>query len=482
MHTSGTPRRRAGAAIAAVLAILVLLVLLVLLAVTLGRRPRERDLGPTMAATPAATVPIEPASEGDQGYLYGRVTTVDGATYQGRLRWGGDEEAFWGDTFDGRKDQNFWAAHVPPEVLVEVEPVEILGMRIANRERPIELERPFSARFGDIARIEARPLDIRVTMKGGTTFDLDRFSADDLADGLRVWDEARGVVDLDERSLRTIEFLPTAELEAVAGRLQGTVQTRQGAFTGFIRWPWEKALGSDVLIGYAGDDEVELPFGTIRSIERIDGRRDDGRRDEGRRDEGERGGARVSLTDGRTLELFGTRDVGEGSQGIDVVDDRFGSVLIAWDAFQRVDFAPGGSGPAYGDFPPGQPLAGTVGTRDGRRLTGRVVFDLDESETTETLDAPSGAVDYRIPFGLVASIVLAGGGEGDDAAGADRSAGVLLHSGEVLRLERLGDLSDANPGMLVFADGRKAPAFVPWAEVARIDLDRPAEGYPPIAR
>lgn len=455
MSTSSKRWLIAGGSIAA------LLVLLVLFAQSCGRRARDRDLGPAMDATPAsptAAAPITPAAERDQGYLYGRVTDTGGATYQGRLRWGGDEEAFWGDTFDGRKDENPWAAHVPPEALVERYPVELFGMVIAVRERPIALDRPFSARFGDIVRIEARPRDIRVTMKSGTTFDLDLFSADDLADGLRVWDAGRGVVDLDERSLRTIELLPTARLEAAPPRLHGTVRTRQGEFTGFVWWDWEKTLASDVLHGRASDGDVELAFDAIRSLERIEG--------EG----GESHGARASLADGRTIELFGTRDVGQGNQGIGVEDVRFGRVLIAWDAFERVDFGPGGSGPAYDDFPPGRPLAGTVTTRDGHRLAGRVVFDLDESETTETLDAPSGGVDYRIPFGLVASIVPTGGGEG----GGERSVRVALHRGEELSLEPLGDLGDANPGLLVFAGGREPPEFVPWAEVARIDLDRAA--------
>jgi hypothetical protein len=49
----------------------------------------------------------------------------------------------------------------------------------------------------------------------------------------------------------------------------------------------------------------------------------------------------------------------------------------------------------------------SVGRNDaGRRLAGRLVYDLDESEVTETLDAPSQGVNYTIPFGLIASIVL----------------------------------------------------------------------------
>ena len=97
---------------------------------------------------------------------------------------------------------------MPPERLKERRPIEIFGVEIAHRERQIDLGRPFMARFGDIARIEPNGRDLRVTLKSGTVFHLDRFSADDFADGVRVWDGRRGVVDLDERRIRTIELLP----------------------------------------------------------------------------------------------------------------------------------------------------------------------------------------------------------------------------------------------------------------------------------
>jgi hypothetical protein len=157
-----------------------------------------------------------------------------------------------------------------------------------------------------------------------------------------------------------------------------------------------------------------------------------------------------------------------------VDDPRYGRVLISWHAFEGIEFSPGGSGPAYGDFPPGGPLTGAVTTRAGRRLAGRLVYDLDESEATETLDASAGGVNYTIPFGLVASIVLPGAAE----RGVQR-AKVTLHSGEELLLERAGDLGKANAGMLIFVDGGQRPEYVPWTDVAQIDLDRPRAMYPP---
>ena len=143
-------------------------------------------------------------------------------------------------------------------------------------------------------------------------------------------------------------------------------------------------------------------------------------------------------------------------------------MLISWDAFERVDFSPGGDGPAYVDFPPGRPLSGGVTTRDGRRLAGRLVYDFDESETTETIDAALPGVDYNIPFSLITSIVPHGR-EGRGAQGAT----VILHDGEELRLERTGDLGERNAGILIFVEGGERPEYVPWTDVDQIDLHRP---------
>jgi hypothetical protein len=434
---------------------------LILLALAAGRRAyraHQKDAH-LPAARPPAVLPSPAAAEKEAhpDFLYARVTTQDGATYEGRLRWGGDQEAFWGDYFNGFKPKNPWAAHVPPERLKERRPIEIFGITIVHRERPVDLGRPFMARFGDVARIEARGRDVRVTLKSGTVYDLNRFDASDFDDGVRVWDGRRGVVDLDSLRIRAIELLPVPSPGAAPSRLHGTVRTRQGGFTGFVQWDRQECVGTDELLGYTSGVKRGLRFDTIRSIARRS-----------------RDSALVTLLDGRRIVLSGTRGVDQDNRGIYVDDRRYGRVLISWDAFERVDFSPGGAGPAYGDFPPGRPLTGSVTTRAGRRLAGRLVYDLDESETTETLDAPSQGVDYTIPFGLVASIVPPGREE------RAQRARVTLQSGEELELERAGDLGERNGGMLIFVEGRPRPEYVPWADVARVDLDRPPAMYPPL--
>jgi hypothetical protein len=409
------------------------------------------------------------AEEGNQGFLYGRVTTADGAAYLGRLRFGGDEEAFWGDYFNGSKGDNPWATYTPTARLPEKRPIKIFGFEIPLGERQTDLDRPFMARFGDIARIEARGLrHVRVTLKSGTVFDLNRNAANDFDDGVRVWGGTGGFVDLASWAggipppprvrIRAIELLPTARLGGVPARLHGRVHTRQGDFSGFVQWDRQDCVGVDALDGRTGNGALSLRFDTIRSIARHSA-----------------DSSMVTLLDGREIALSGTREVGRDNRGIYVDDPRYGRVLVSWDAFERIDFSAAGSGPAYHDFARGRPLAGSVTTRGGRRLTGRLVYDLDESETTETLDAPSQGVDYTIPFGLIASITPVG----QEEPGA-RTARVILHSGEELQLDRAGDLGEGNGGVLIFIDGRERPEYVAWSDIQQVDFHRPPAMYPPV--
>jgi hypothetical protein len=393
-----------------------------------------------------------------EGLLYGRITTIEGAVYEGRLRWGGGEEALWGNYFNGVKKGNPWIAQMPAEqVPRDRGAFEVLGIKVPLWSRRADLGRPFMARFGDLARIEPRGRDLWITLKSGTVVHLNRYAADDLADGVRVWDDAGGVVDLGERGIRSIDFLAPPRLGAAAGPapLYGTVRTRRGDFTGFLQWDREECLGSDQLEGRTAGGAVSLRFDTVRSIARRTG-----------------DSTLMTLLDGREVVLGNSREAGRPNRGIYVDDERYGRVLVSWDAFERVDFAAGGSGPAYGDFPPGRPLTGTVLTRSGRRLAGRLVYDLDESETTETLDAPLAGIDYTIPFSLVRSIMLPA--PAPDGPGP-RRAGVALWNGEELDLELAGDLGERNAGMLIFLDGGPGSEYVPWKDVQQIDLEGPSE-------
>jgi hypothetical protein len=418
------------------------IVALIVVFVAVRRASQDQPAAPAEALPPGARAEPRP------DFIYGRITTGDGSTHEGRLRWRGDEEAFWSDYFDGARDENPWAVHAPggqPD-----ERIEIFGFKLGDRNRD-KLDRPFMVRFGDIARVVAHVSEVEVTLKSGTKVVLDRFEAGDIDDGVRVWDPRRGVVDLDARQIRTIDFLATPPL-AAPGRLHGTVRTRNGEFTGFIQWQRRDSVLSDELDGRIDGREHRLRYDAIRSISRRSAN-----------------SILVTLLDGREMELSGTQEAGRNNRGVCVDDDRYGRVVIPWETFERVEFSAAGNGPGYGDFAPGRPLSGSVTTRGGRRLAGRLVYDFDESETVETLDAASADAEYTIPFGLIASIEL------PDGTGSDQRASVVLHNGEELRLDRAGDLGAGNAGMLVFADGSQQPEYLPWSDVARIDLSASTE-------
>ena len=113
---------------------------LVLLAVLVSYRAPKQHVVPAAAAPPPAPAAKKPVEvEAHPSLLYGRITTVDGATYEGRLRLGGGQEgqeAFWGDYFNGSKNANPWIAQVPVERLpTEHDSIEIFGFKLAQLER-----------------------------------------------------------------------------------------------------------------------------------------------------------------------------------------------------------------------------------------------------------------------------------------------------------------------------------------------------------
>lgn len=403
-------------------------------------------------ALPAAPADAAPSPE---GFLYGKVKTRGGTTYQGRLRWG-KEEAFWGDFFNSSKEDRAADRMSRQERRQHREPIEIFGVEVGVRWSDGDGGRQFISRFGDIQSLELRRSE-RVTarMKDGTSYDLDGGS-NDLGAQIKVWDPSLGTIALDWDEIDQIEFLPTPrDLSVDVFRLYGTVETDAGQFRGWIQWDQEECLSTDQLDGETRDGDLSIDMGHIQSIERRS-----------------HIGSRVKLKEGRELELEGTNDVNDENRGIFVEDPRFGRVEVSWDAFEKVVFEePPGSGPAYGDFT-GKPIHGTVTTADGDKHTGNLAYDLDEERSWEMLDGTYRDVEYHIPFALIAAVVPDG----------RRSTKVTLRGGEELRLEEQTDVDDSNAGIEISSGGsgpavekepgtRGGRVYVDWEDVRRIDFD-----------
>ena len=397
------------------------------------------------SAQTAPQVEAPPSSDA-AGFLHGTVRAKSGTAYRGLIRWG-TQEFFWDDLFNADKRELPHLEDAPPEARRRGErELTILErvFRVVWDDDEHHVSRQLWLRFGDIAKIESAGRGrARVTMKNGTVYEAEG-GGNDLSDALHVWDPTLGEIDVEWRSIESVEFSPSpAGVKPPGSRLSGKARTAAGEFSGFIQWDAEECITIDKLDGDGPDGRLSIEMGKIRSLERASRR-----------------STRVVLADGRSLELSGTNDVDSSIRGIYVEDPRYGRVEISWDAFERLDFdPPGGSGPGYDAFRPASLLSGTVTSR-GKALSGRLIFDLDETDGHEILQGSREGVEFYIPFSLVAAI---------EPRGSSASL-VRLRSGEELRLEDGQDVSEDNSGLLVFT-GPAEPTYVPWDEVQSVRFD-----------
>ena len=394
-----------------------------------------------------ATAADQPSS----GFIYGKVKTRVGKTYTGVIRWG-NEEAFWDDHFNAnKKDLPYLKYHEDGEGDRRSHGLEIFGRRLL-----VDLgvdSRLLTLRFGDLRSLRVEGSDeATLVLKNGTEIEVEGGS-NDLGATLHVHDDSVGDIEIPWRKLDLVEFLPTPESVKPEGRrLWGTVATEDGEFSGYIQWDKQECLSIDRLDGESEDGDMSIEMGRIKSIER-----------RGRR------GARLTLRDGRSLELEDTNDVDSSNRGIMVEDERFGRVVVPWGSFEKLNLRDDkGSGHGYADFPACAPLFGTVTDDEGVKHSGRIVFDLDEEEGCEVLNGSHEDIEYNIPFDMIASIAPRG----------DDEAVVTLRGGAELTLEDSQDVSDRNDGVLVFANKARRPVYVRWDDIRRIDLDWRARRTP----
>ncbi len=379
---------------------------------------------------------------GASGFLYGRVTTEDDRVLVGRLRWN-DEESFWSDFFDSTKRDRPYLDQASREQRSHGTPIKVFGLTVGMHYDSDD-ERQLKVRFGDISKLSPSGGDrATLLLKSGTRLDIDGGS-NDVGATIHMWDDAARESEIEWSRVKHIEFLePPPALAPAAYRLHGTVTTGAGEFRGFIQWDQHECLSTDKLDGDSDGQTRAVEMGAIRRIARESSK-----------------SARVTLRDGTELVLEGTNDVNDENRGIFVDDVRYGRVLVSWDAFERLELSdPGGSGPGYGEWQAARPLAGKVTEGDGTVHSGRIVYDLDESEGWEFLDGHARGVSYSIPLAGVRAIVPHGSG-----------SQVLLKSGEGLDLEGEADVSEGNDGIAVVGEGDRV-VYVAWERVARVDFD-----------
>jgi hypothetical protein len=105
------------------------------------------------------------------------------------------------------------------------------------------------------------------------------------------------------------------------------------------------------------------------------------------------------MKSGRSLFLENSNDVDNGNRGVWVVNPEFGVIKFSWKAFRKVTFStPVGSGQPYAEFVNPQPMQATVSLLDGNDISGRIIYDLDETLDFELIEGRENDIEYQIPM------------------------------------------------------------------------------------
>ncbi len=216
---------------------------------------------------------------------------------------------------------------------------EVLESDVLDGE---EMRRPNDreVRFERIRSLTRIPGGTRVELWAGETMDLG--GGNDVADGNRgvqIADPELGVVVVPWERLERVRFHEPAGGSGEYGQfdggrlLFGTVVTReQGELEGELRWDADEAGSWEILNGESDGVRYGIEFGFVQRIAPL-----------------EEDGAIVTLADGRTLELSGSRDVDPDNKGVMVASGPRGAGatgdtawrLIPWEDIREVRFRPG---------------------------------------------------------------------------------------------------------------------------------------------
>ncbi len=382
------------------------------------------------------------------GRLYGKITTKDGDTYEGLIRWD-KNEASWVDVLDGTKVGEEVSTARSKRAHRKSTKIEFFGVQIGDSEDDGDnLESQCGIRMGNIKTIVPEGDDgARLTLQSGQTLHMTG-SSTDIGSEVRqiiIEDKHEGETELAWEDLDKVEFIPArADLESSTGdRLFGTVTTRRGdLFTGYVAWDADEVFGSDILDGEVKDRPRKIHFDKIAAIERYSS-----------------SGASVTLKSGENLVLRGSNDVDDDNRGIVVSDPAFGQVTIPWDQFGRVEFKPAPRAVSYNQFDGGRPLRGTVYTEEGDEYTGTIQWDNDEQYTWEMLNGEYHDVTFEIEMGFIRSIEKQ----------SSTTSLVTIADGRTFRLRGSNDVDESNRGVFVTASGGKT-VEVDWADFVKVEF------------
>ncbi len=393
----------------------------------------------------------------DEGFIYGKVYMHDDRVYEGPIRWG-KEEVYWIDIFNAGKEKNPNLKFLSSREREELERrqndwgywsgsfwTKWIGSDWDNTNG--EFTHQFSCQFGELKSIEPDGRKyVNVEMQNGAKFSLLGEGYNDVGLEIRIMDAEMGQVEVEWNRIRKVEFMKTPKrIENKFGNpLYGTVEAYGKKITGYIQWDHDERISTDRLDGDSEDGDLSIEMGKIKSIERIGNR------------------SLVVLKSGRELRMDGSNDVSSGHRGVIIMNKDFPTIDIPWSEFDKVTFNEfiGSPDLTYADFTKQKALTGTVTTREGKTLSGKIVYDLDEEFEFELLQGKNNDFEYIIPFYKVKRV---------EVTSANRCL-VELKTGEKVSLEDAQDVNEKNQGLLVFSAVKSDPVYIRWDEVKSIDF------------
>jgi len=105
-------------------------------------------------------------------------------------------------------------------------------------------------------------------------------------------------------------------------------------------------------------------------------------------------------------------------------------------------------------------LLASIKTFNGEAYSGKIVFDLDEEFDFELLQGKLHEFEYSTPFRNVKKIK-----QHDDSR-----CEIELKNGQKIMLSDGQDVDGRNQGVLVYAQGKGDPKYVPWDKVSEIEF------------
>lgn len=394
-----------------------------------------------LALVASGIVSPPPVQAQSQDRIWGRVSTTDGVTHTGFVRFRG--VASWSDFLVAEKnipDESYqdWL-DATRDGMPHIRVVEFKGHRISWEERHPDFPAVADAgiRVGHLAAVTADSAgDIEVLTRAGHQLELaePRWRWRDVVVDAEHQDPP---VHLHGRDVTRIEFAPAPERASPPSRrLHGTVHDRSGrSFTGFVdarafNRGGRTYLDSHLLDDFEDEERNYIPFERIQSLERTTR------------------GVSATLVTGEVLNLDREERAPFRSPGpVRVSDPSLGMVEVEWQAFRSIRFHAPAQPVGYDAFDGGQALHGTVITRDGEELTGHIRWDSDEEWSWERLDGFSEDVDFAIEFANILRIERAG----------EDGARVTVLDGRTFELTGSNDVDPNNKGIFVFPAGSGEP-------------------------